>query len=45
MLKKAGFLLGLRDGAIKNVLDEMKKHERGIIPHKKLIEIFKIYHN
>jgi hypothetical protein len=44
-LKKAGFLLGLRKDAINKVLDEMERHEKGNIPHEKLIEIFKIYHN
>ena len=44
-LKKAGFLLGLREGAINTILDQMKNHERGLIPKEKLIEIFKAYHN
>ena len=44
-LKKAGFLLGLREGAINTILDQMKNHERGLIPKEKLMEIFKVYHN
>jgi hypothetical protein len=44
-LKKFEFLLDLRKGAINNVLDEIKNHDREVIPNNKLIEIFKIYHN
>jgi hypothetical protein len=45
MLKKAGLKLGLNLNAVDIVLQEMKKHEKGIIPSDKLIEIFKVYHS
>lgn len=44
-LKKAGFLLGLREEAINKVIQEMQNHERGLIPEKILIDIFKVFHN
>jgi hypothetical protein len=45
LLKETGMKMGLNPKAIENVLDEMKKHENGLIPPDKLIDIFKIYHN
>ena len=45
MLREGGLRLGLNADAIENVLFEMNKHEHGIVPSEKLIEIFKVYHN
>ena len=38
-------LLGLREEAINKVIQEMQNHERGLIPEKILIDIFKVFHN
>ena len=45
LIYKAGIKLGLRPEAIESVLVEMKKHERGMIPESKLIDIFRPHHN
>ena len=44
-VKSAGLKLGLHTDAIENVLSEMKKNERGIVPEEKLIEIFRTHYN
>jgi len=44
-LREAGFRLGLNPDAIENVFNEMKSHKNGMIPTKKLIEIFQVYQN
>ena len=45
MLREGGLRLGLNADAIENVLIEMNKHEHGIVPSEKLIDIFRVYHN
>jgi hypothetical protein len=44
-LRNAGFKLGLNPDAVEAIFIEMKKHETGMIPTERLIEIFKTYHN
>ena len=44
-LREAGFKLGLNPDAVDNVFIEMRKHKNGMIPTKRLIEIFQVYHN
>lgn len=44
-LRSAGMRLGLNPDSIECVIAETKKHSNGIIPAKRLLEIFKVYHN
>jgi hypothetical protein len=44
-VKSAGLRLGLHADAVESVLSEMKNHKKGIIPEKRLTEIFKTHLN
>lgn len=44
-LRECGLHLGLRPEAVENVLREMKHHHHGMIPHERILNIFKAYHN
>lgn len=44
-LKECGLRLGLRPTAVENVLEEMKKHENGMVPPEIMLKIFQVYHN
>tara|TARA_R110002072_G_scaffold129439_11_gene267917 strand:+ start:3319 stop:3735 length:417 start_codon:yes stop_codon:yes gene_type:complete len=44
-LQKAGIKLGLRPEAINAVLMEMVKHQHGMIPTERILQIFTAYHN
>lgn len=45
LIKDTGLKMGLHPLAIEKTLEEMKKHENGLIPPDILIDIFKVYHN
>lgn len=45
VIKDFGLKMGIRPGAIDQVLLEMEKHEDKIIPPQQLIEIFRAYYN
>lgn len=44
-MRNAGLKLGLNPSAIEEVFTEMKKNKQGMIPEKKLIEIFMKQYN
>lgn len=44
-LQKAGIKLGLRPEAVTAVILEMPKHEHGMIPTDRMLQIFTTYHN
>jgi uncharacterized tellurite resistance protein B-like protein len=45
VIKDFGLKMGIRPGAIDQVLLEMEKHEDKIIPPQELIQIFQTYYN
>jgi len=45
VIKDFGLKMGIRPGAIDQVLLEMEKHEDKIIPPQQLIQIFQAYYN
>lgn len=44
-LHQCGLRLGLRPEAVDNVLNEMEKHENGMIPADTMMRIFQVYQN
>jgi len=44
-LKQCGIQLGLRPEAVDRVIQEMDKHENGMIPTQTMLQIFQTYHN
>lgn len=44
-LQKAGIKLGLRPEALTAVILEMPKHQHGMIPTDRMLQIFTTYHN